>query len=275
MTDDLPPGWAWAMLDEVTEIQGGIQKQQKRRPVQNKYPFLRVANVLRGELDLSEVHEVELFEGELEKLRLKDGDLLVVEGNGSPGHIGRAARWHGEISDTVHQNHLIRARPGSAIHAKFLEFLWNSPIVSEQLKELAGSTSGLLTLSVSKLRRVRLPLPPLAEQRCIVAALEDQLSRLDVAIGTIESLVVRGQILRRSLLQEAFAGRLVSQDPCHEPASVLLERIQAEETGGPKSRRGRKATAKATPATERIIDPDRPTSPPVPDGTQSELELGL
>jgi hypothetical protein len=68
---DLPPGWEWARLDEVADIQGGIQKQAKRRPILNKYPFLRVANVTRGHLDLSEVHEVELFEGELERYRLK------------------------------------------------------------------------------------------------------------------------------------------------------------------------------------------------------------
>ena len=87
----LPEGWAWATLEHATEIQGGIQKQPKRAPTDNAFPFLRVANVLRGDLDLNEVHFIQLFPGELEKLRLVAGDLLIVEGNGSPAQIGRMA----------------------------------------------------------------------------------------------------------------------------------------------------------------------------------------
>ena len=95
---ELPEGWVWATLGQATEIQGGIQKQPKRAPVANAFPFLRVANVLRGALDLEEVHQIEVFSGELEKLRLLSGDLLIVEGNGSPiadrtdGHLERRNR---------------------------------------------------------------------------------------------------------------------------------------------------------------------------------------
>ena len=64
----LPQGWAWATVEQLSEIQGGIQKQPKRAPADNPYPFLRVANVLRGSLDLDEVHQIELFPGELDKL---------------------------------------------------------------------------------------------------------------------------------------------------------------------------------------------------------------
>jgi type I restriction enzyme S subunit len=106
---DLPKGWTWvsvAEVAEVAEVQGGIQKQPKRRPDKNRYPFLRVANVLRGHLNLSEVHEIELFDGEPERYILRFGDLLVVEGNGSTEQIGRAAMWREEIRDCTHQNHL-------------------------------------------------------------------------------------------------------------------------------------------------------------------------
>ncbi len=192
---DLPPGWEEVTLAEVTEINGGIQKQSKRRPVENKYPFLRVANVLRGELDLTDVHEVELFPGELERFALESGDLLVVEGNGSPNHIGRGALWRGEIPDCVHQNHLIRVRPGRALLADYLGLLWNSPIVLDQLRAVASSTSGLYTLSTAKLARVRVPIPPLAEQRRIVAALEQELTRLTVADSSLSRAARRSTAL--------------------------------------------------------------------------------
>ena len=177
----LPEGWVRVRLDEIAEVQGGIQKQQRRRPVNNKFPFLRVANVASGSLNLQEVHEVELFEGELERFALHPGDLLVVEGNGSVSQLGRAARWNGQIPRCVHQNHLIRVRPGPAISDRFLELLWNSSAVFGQLRRVAASTSGLHTLSTAKLKKVIIALPPLNEQQRIVAALEEQMSRLDAA----------------------------------------------------------------------------------------------
>ncbi|MFI6960439.1 restriction endonuclease subunit S [Streptomyces sp. NPDC050255] len=182
---ELPAGWASVSLDEVAEVSGGIQKQQKRRPVENVFPFLRVANVGRGSLDLSVIHQVELFDGEIDRFRLRSGDLLVVEGNGSPDQIGRAATWRDEVKDAVHQNHLIRVRPGEMLFSKYLELVWNSRLVADQLMRVAQSTSGLYTLSTSKLKRVELPLPPLAEQHRIVEALEGHLSRLDVAVALV------------------------------------------------------------------------------------------
>ncbi len=198
---DLPPGWEHVRLDEIAYVQGGIQKQQKRRPVENKYPFLRVANVLRGNLDLTEVHEVELFQGELERFALKSGDLLVVEGNGSPSQIGRAALWKGDIPSCVHQNHLIRVRPTKELIPDYLGYLWNSSLVERQLQEVASSTSGLYTLSTSKLKQVRIPLPPLAEQRRIVAALDEHLTRLDAADRLLKSSISRASYLQTSYLR--------------------------------------------------------------------------
>ncbi|MFR9789247.1 restriction endonuclease subunit S [Streptomyces sp. MB22_4] len=215
---ELPAGWAWVQLDQVCDVTGGIQKQGKRRPVKNKFPFLRVANVGRGSLNLGEVHEVELFEGELDRFRLRDGDLLVVEGNGSPDQIGRAAMWRGAIKDAVHQNHLIKVRPTSCIDPQFLELLWNSPTISAQLMKVAQSTSGLYTLSTSKLNRVEFALPPLAEQYRIVEALEEQLSRLDAGIGTLELTRRRLNGLRKTIIVSSIPGEL--------PTSWKMARVE-------------------------------------------------
>lgn len=218
---DLPENWEWARLDEISEIRGGIQKQQKRKPIENKYPFLRVANVSRGNLDLSDVHEVELFDGELEKFRLQQGDLLVVEGNGSIDQLGRAALWSAEIPDCVHQNHLIRVRPAEGINPQFVALVWNSPFVTTQLKAKAWSTSGLHTLSVSKLSNIQLPVPPSVEQDQIVAVLEDHLSRLDAAIASIQLALNKAQILAdrtfSSLLDDTTFEQLPTTSILAEP----------------------------------------------------------
>jgi len=229
----LPEGWSWTSLGQVAEVQGGIQKQPSRAPKENIYPFLRVANVLRGRLDLSEVHGIELFNGELAKLRLYPDDLLIVEGNGSPSEIGRMAIWHGAILDCVHQNHIIRARP-LRVRSKYVETYWNSPEGSRNVLNQASSTTGLHTLSVSKVNRLPIPLPPLAEQKRIVAEVERRLSILDKVAASVAADLKRAERLRQAILQRAFAGKLVPQDPADEPASVLLERIRAERAASEK-----------------------------------------
>jgi type I restriction enzyme S subunit len=238
---ELPEGWHWARVDQLCIVQGGIQKQPKRAPRQNYFPFLRVANVLRGRLDLEEVHSIELFGNELEKLRLQPGDLLIVEGNGSPTEIGRMAIWRGEIADCVHQNHIIRVRPAGCLEPRFIETYWNSPRGSDAVMRVASSTSGLYTLSVAKVSRLPIPLPPLTEQRRIVAEVERRLSVVDEMEATVAASLRRAERLRQTILKRAFAGKLVPQDPSDEPASALLARIQAERDGATPQRRGRPA----------------------------------
>jgi type I restriction enzyme S subunit len=198
-------------LADVTEIQGGIQKQPKRAPGDNAYPFLRVANVSARGLELDDVHQIELFNGELDRLKLEAGDLLVVEGNGSPSQIGRAALWDGSIANCVHQNHLIRVRPMDRLLPEYLEAVWNSPENRARLTQVASSSSGLYTLSVSKLKQLSLPVPSIARQRELVdevVGIRDIRARLGASIATAAQ---RKKALRRSLLAAAFSGQLTAQ----------------------------------------------------------------
>ncbi len=224
---ELPEGWCWATVDQISQIQGGLQKQPSRTPRKNAFPYLRVANVLRGRLDLSIVEKMELFGDELHTLRLEVGDLLIVEGNGSKTEIGRSALWNGEIRDCIHQNHIIRVRLSYVI-PEYIDYYWNSPEGNRRVTNVAGSTSGLYTLSVGKISRLPVPLPPLLEQEQIVAEVEQRLSIVSELEAIVEANLKRAERLRQSILREAFAGRLVPQDPTDEPASVLLERICSE-----------------------------------------------
>lgn len=214
-------------IADVAEVSGGIQKQPKRRPRENRYPFLRVANVGRGQLDLAEVHEIELFEGEIERFKLRSGDMLVVEGNGSVNQIGRAALWSGEIDDCVHQNHLIRVRPGDELLSEYLALCWNAPRTAQQVREVASSTSGLYTLSTSKVKSVRIPVMPLQQQQEVVERLESHLRTIEAAQVAAADARTRVSVVRRAVLARAFAGQLVPHNPVHEPASELLNQAAA------------------------------------------------
>lgn len=198
-------------LVEVTEIQGGIQKQPKRVPRDNAYPFLRVANVTARGLELEDIHQIELFDGELDRLELQAGDLLVVEGNGSASQIGRAALWDGSISNCVHQNHLIRVRPMDGLLPEYLEVVWNAPANRARLTEVASSSSGLYTLSVSKLKQLSVPIPNIERQRELVdevLAVTGIGARLGTSVATAAK---RKNALRRSLLAAAFSGQLTDE----------------------------------------------------------------
>jgi type I restriction enzyme S subunit len=227
----LPLGWCWATLNRISQIQGGIQKQPSRAPRSNSFPYLRVANVLRGRLDLDEIHRMELFDGELEKLRLQTGDLLVVEGNGSKTEIGRSALWHGEIENCVHQNHIIRVRL-LAGEPKFIDHYWNSSEGNGRVIDAAASTSGLYTLSIRKISSLPVPLAPLNEQRRIVAKIEELFSDLDAGVAALERIRANLKRYRAAVLKAAVEGRLTeewrSKHAKTEPATNLLERILAE-----------------------------------------------
>jgi len=224
---ELPAAWTWTRVGLFAEVQGGIQKTPSRKPVKSAYPYLRVANVLRGSLDLSEIHRFELASGELERWRLLPGDVLVVEGNGSITEIGRCALWRGEIPDCVHQNHIIRVRCHPNVDPAYLHWFLNAPQGRDIVTGVASSTSGLYTLSVSKVRRIAVPIAPLPEQRRIVSCIESLLSQasaIEAAARLADACLKR---LDQAVLSRAFRGELVEQDPNDEPAGVLLERIRA------------------------------------------------
>ncbi len=212
-------------IPKVAEIQGGIQKQPRRAPVANHYPFLRVANVTASGLDLRDIHRIELFGDELERLRLLRGDLLVVEGNGSPAQIGRAATWDGSIDDCVHQNHLIRVRPLPGLVPGYLEAVWNSPEHRRTLTHVASSSSGLHTLSVSKLKRLSIPVPSTREQRELLAHVQEMRTSIERQRIAMSAATTRGEALRRALLAAAFEGKLTGRHTDNEV-------IEEEASGG-------------------------------------------
>ncbi len=98
------------LLSTVAEVVYGIQKHPGNRPNKNPRPYLHVANVQRGSLFLDDIKMIDVDEVDFERLRLKDGDLLFVEGNGTRENLGRVAVWRNQIEDCIHQNHPIRAR---------------------------------------------------------------------------------------------------------------------------------------------------------------------
>lgn len=191
---------AFERLDDVAEVQGGLTKNRRRESLGLKLPYLRVANVLPNSIDLSEVKVIGLTEQECMAKRLKPGDLLIVEGNGSGEQIGRSAIWNGEIEPCTHQNHLIRVRFGEKVLPVFAQAYLSSSHGRGQIVSRAVNTSGLYTLSTGKIRSLIIPVPPLSLQ-CEFAAFAAEVAKSQVAVRQqIEKL----RTLYDSLAQDYF-----------------------------------------------------------------------
>ena len=209
---ELPDGWRWTCMDALTAVTGGIAKNASRGTRDMSLPFLRVANVYADELRLDDVTEIQVSNSELPGFLLERDDLLIVEGNGSPEHLGRVALWNAMIAPCVHQNHLIKARSHGETHPRWLLQWFLSPNGRVRILATASSTSGLHTLSISKVKALQVPLPPLAEQHRIVAEVDRRLSVLDALDTTLDANLARCAKLRQSILKRAFEGKLVPAD---------------------------------------------------------------
>lgn len=174
-TDD----WTELTIGTCFDVVGGIQKKPDRAPKNNPIPYVTVANVFRNRIDLSDLRYFELFDGELERLQLKDKDILVVEGNGSGGEIGRCAMWENQIPVCVHQNHIIRLRCiDDQVFPEYVLLFLNSPTGKAVVRERAKTTTGLYNLSAGKIRSIPVPLPSLEEQKRIVERVGELLQAL-------------------------------------------------------------------------------------------------
>lgn len=177
---ELPESWVWMTVDLLAQITGGVTKNAKRDAHPHRLPYLRVGNVYDGRLNLERIESIGLSESEVSRVLLQKGDLLIVEGNGSIDQIGRSAIWTGEIDPCVHQNHLIKLRAYESINSSIIQIWLQSLGGRKELEEKASSTSGLHTLSISKIEAIRCPLPPPDEAAEIVVRLRSALtSHLD------------------------------------------------------------------------------------------------
>ena len=230
--------WPWTTLGEIAAIKGGVTKDSKRQsdPSYVEVPYLRVANVQRGYLDLSEISRIRVRPAKAAQLALRTGDLLFNEG-GDRDKLGRGWVWEGQIESCIHQNHVFRARLSSGDFDPYFVSMHGNTWGQRWFETHGKHTTNLATLNMTTLKSFPVPAPPLAEQRKVVAEFQSirrSENRLRTEISRAEG---HSDSLRRSILADAFSGKLVPQDPSDEPASVLLERIAASRPAKPARQR--------------------------------------
>ncbi len=160
-----PRGWPVAPLSEVAQVISGIAKGRKLAAGEGiELPYMRVANVKDGYLDLDEVKTIEVKHIEVDKLLIQPGDLLMTEG-GDPDKLGRAALWSGEIDRCVHQNHIFKVRSDrSRVLPFYLRTLASSTYGKAYFLSVAKKTTGIASINKTQLSAFPVVLPPQLEQ---------------------------------------------------------------------------------------------------------------
>lgn len=241
----LPKGWEWHVASEVCEsiVSGGTPPAERMYPGSGDVPFIKVYNLTTsGELDFSTrptFIDRATHEGSLKRSRVSPGDVLtnIV---GPP--LGKTAVVPGTSNSWNINQAVVAFRAGPVIDHRWLALVIQAPSTARLLARTARATAGQLNISLSTCRELPIPVPPEAEQQNLVEIVDNQLSRLDRLSEELKTRSLHARRLRTSVLTQAFAGRLVPQDPDDEPASVLLERIGAERAAQSKPKRGRRTT---------------------------------
>jgi type I restriction enzyme S subunit len=261
----LPPQWSWATVGQVGEVKLGRQRSPQHHSGKHMRPYLRVANVFEDRIDTSDVMRMNFTPQEFEVYRLKEGDILLNEGQ-SLELVGRPAMYRNEVPGACFQNTLVRFRATHLVSARYALIVFRSYLHNGQFQRIAKITTNLAHLGADRFSRLEFPVPPLAEQAEIVRAVEKRLSAAARLSSSLEQQLARAQKSRQSLRAQAFRGQLVPQDSNDEPASLLLERIQmarAAEAQKAKGRRMPKSRSRIQGRRRPLIDVLREQKKPI------------
>lgn len=256
---ELPEGWIWSSAAQITtRITDGEHITPQRS--ESGVLLLSARNIQDGKLSLEQVDYVpeDVYEIISQRLTIEPGDVLLS----CSGSVGRSC-----IAPKNLQFALVRSvavlKPVFEM-GTFISLSIRSPLLQAQISEKQTQTAQA-NIFQGKIKTLGFALPPLGEQHHIVAEVERRLRIVDELEELVTVNIERADELRRSILKRAFEGRLVSQDPNDEPASVLLERIAAERQHraeeamthkkSPAGRRRKKTRPDETP----LFDESEPT----------------
>lgn len=192
-------------------------------------PVLRIPNIGNGVIEHFDLKYADLSKKEFDELKLVPGDILIIRSNGSASLVGKSALVKESEKDFAYAGYLIRLRLNQLlIYPNYLNLCFSSHDIRLQIEVPAKSTSGVHNINSQEVKRLKIPVAPLLEQKEIVR----QIQRLFKIADTIAQQYqqTKGEIeqLDQSILSQAFSGNLVPQDPNDEPASELLNRIRTE-----------------------------------------------
>ncbi len=217
----VPKHWQLLRLKDVAQVQTGITLGKDYRGTQTtSRPYLRVANVQAGCLDLTHVKSIDVPQNEANRATLLTGDVLMTEG-GDIDKLGRGCVWRDEIPGCLHQNHIfaVRCKRG-LLSPEFLVGLMGSIHGRAYFEFTAKKTTNLASTNSSTLRKFPVLLPVLEEQVAILNVISEETNALDNAIGRARREVDLIQEYRTRLIADVVTGKLDVREAAAELPEV-------------------------------------------------------
>jgi len=198
----------WLPLGQIADIRSGVTKGRKLGAKDTgEVPYLRVANVQDGFLDLSEIKTIEVLSENVEKYHLEDGDILMTEG-GDPDKLGRGAIWRGQVEGCIHQNHVFRVRVNrDKLAPEYLAALMRTQYAKQYFLSCAKRSSNLASVNSTQVKAFAVPLPPIKMQEKFVSAVEQWVQ----ASQNLTAGLKEAGGLFASRMKQAFAGQLTAE----------------------------------------------------------------
>lgn len=245
--DAAPRNWLWLSIEDVCDIVDGDRGQNYPKKV-DYLPdgyclFLNAKNVTTRGFVFDECQFISKEKHlSLRKGSVEIGDIIFT----SRGTIGNVA-LHSSPLDfgaiRINSGMFILRNYSPILIGEYFTWLLLSPIITRQIKRLNSGTAQP-QLPIREFKQFVIPVPPIPEQELILRTIEAQLTSIDAIEGDLSAQLNLGGVARQSILKNAFSGQLIVQDPNDEPASVLLDRINAEKAQATKNGEDEKKTKK-------------------------------
>lgn len=204
---EVPAHWQIKALKFVATVQTGIAKgKDNAGKATIMVPYLRVANVQDGYLDLEDVAEIEIPEADLPRYLLQDGDVLMNEG-GDFDKLGRGHVWRSEISPCVHQNHVFSVRPHS-VSSEWLNKVTSSEYAQFYFMSRSKQSTNLASISSSSLMDLPVVLPPEAEQNHLIVHIQQTTEQLSNLLAEAAQSIDLLRERRSALIAAAVTGQI-------------------------------------------------------------------
>ncbi|MGW3485727.1 restriction endonuclease subunit S [Streptomyces sp. NPDC001054] len=222
----VPADWTATTVGGAGTVELGRARHPDWHNGPEMRPYLRVANVFEDRIDTSSVMEMD-FSGIFDKYRLREGDILLNEGQ-SPHLVGRPAMYRGIPEAVAFTNSLLRFQAGSGVLPEWALMVFRRHLHARRFMREVRITTNIAHLSSKRLKAVEFPVPPPKIQKELVQRCDELLSGVEAMRREVDRAIRRARTLRSVILRKAFSGTLAPQDPADEPAAKLLARIAAE-----------------------------------------------
>ncbi|WP_461634659.1 restriction endonuclease subunit S [Glutamicibacter soli] len=203
----LPAHWAVTAMKHLTELQTGVTLGKTYSEDAEEYPYLRVANVQVGYVDLSTLKTVQVTKEVAKRSMLRPGDVLMTEG-GDRDKLGRGCIWDAQVQPCLHQNHVFAVRCSEQLSNAFLVYVLDSQVARNYFNVTAKQTTNLAATNSTLVKNFRFGLPPLTEQHDILAYLDRETAEIDAAIADAREAIALSKERRAAVISAAVTGKI-------------------------------------------------------------------